>query len=200
MPAGSMPVHMGRNGSLADGVDQSRLFALLAGARQVLDHDPVLARYYLDLVSRHLQQACGETSSCHAILAERPKHEPPVTGGLAGWQAGKVTDHIERHLGRNITVDELAGVASLSTGHFCRAFKVTIGEAPHAYVIRQRVRRAQLMMLKTTDSLSEIAFACGLTDQAHLTRLFKRHVGTTPLVWRRNLQGEVVSDPLSAEA
>jgi len=55
---------------------------------------------------------------------------------------------------------------------------------PHAYVIRQRIRRAQRLMLQTDDALSQIACLCGLTDQAHLTRLFRRMVGTTPKVWR----------------
>jgi len=34
--------------------------------------------------------------------------------------------------------------------------------------------------------LSQIACACGLTDQAHLTRLFRRILNETPLAWRRN--------------
>ncbi|WP_457354340.1 helix-turn-helix domain-containing protein [Sphingomonas sp. UYP23] len=47
------------------------------------------------------------------------------------------------------------------------------------------MRHAQMLMLHTDDTLSHIACACGLTDQAHLTRLFRRMVGETPLVWRR---------------
>ncbi|PMX44440.1 helix-turn-helix transcriptional regulator, partial [Pseudomonas sp. MPR-R2A6] len=82
-------------------------------------------------------------------------------------------------------LDGLAGVVRLSTGHFCRAFKVTVGETPHAFLIRRRIRRAQTLMLTTKDSLSHIACTCGLTDQAHLTRLFRRMVGDTPLSWRR---------------
>jgi AraC-like DNA-binding protein len=39
-------------------------------------------------------------------------------------------------------------------------------------------------MLRTDDALSEIACICGLTDQAHLTRLFRRVVGNTPRAWR----------------
>jgi transcriptional regulator GlxA family with amidase domain len=105
-------------------------------------------------------------------------------GGLAGWQLRKVVQHIEDNLAGPLSCHDLAAAARLSTGHFCRAFKTSMGEPPHAYVIRQRIRRAQRLMLQTDDALSEIACICGLTDQAHLTRLFRRMVGTTPKVWR----------------
>jgi AraC-like DNA-binding protein len=41
------------------------------------------------------------------------------------------------------------------------------------------------MMLTTTEPLCRIALDCGLCDQSHLTRLFRRVVGTTPNAWRR---------------
>jgi len=44
---------------------------------------------------------------------------------------------------------------------------------------------AQKLMLATNESLSQIALASGFYDQAHLTRLFRRHAGTTPHDWRR---------------
>ena len=40
-------------------------------------------------------------------------------------------------------------------------------------------------MLSTDAPLSEIALDCGLADQAHLSRLFRRIVGETPRAWRR---------------
>jgi transcriptional regulator GlxA family with amidase domain len=110
--------------------------------------------------------------------------EVSARGGLAGWQLRKVIRHIDENLGHALPCYDLATVARLSTGHFCRAFKTSVGEPPHAYVIRQRIRRAQSLMLHTEDTLSEIACTCGLTDQAHLTRLFRRIVGSTPKAWR----------------
>jgi AraC-like DNA-binding protein len=40
-------------------------------------------------------------------------------------------------------------------------------------------------MLSTDAPLSEIALACGFTDQAHLSNLFRRRVGVSPAIWRR---------------
>lgn len=114
----------------------------------------------------------------------------PVTikGGLAPWQIRRVEEYVAAHLETSLAVDDLATVARVSTGHFCRAFKASLGETPHAYIVRQRLLRAQLLMLHTPDTLSAIACACGLADQAHLTRLFRRAFGTTPRAWRRMLR------------
>jgi AraC-like DNA-binding protein len=113
----------------------------------------------------------------------------PVKGGLAPWQLRRVMAYIQDHLSGPIFVEALAGLTRLSGGHFCRAFKASVGETPHNFLVRQRIRHAQALMLGTHDTLSDIACACGLTDQAHLTRLFRKFVGETPLAWRRAWQG-----------
>lgn len=176
-------------------LDAAPLLDLLTRAQMLLHRDPNRADLCLDQLRDLLRQGTDADDGV-AMLARRPdSHCPPPTGGLAGWQLRKVTAYVETRLGRTLVTEELALVASLSPGHFCRAFKVSMGETPHAYVIRQRIRRAQRLILETGHSLSDIASACGLTDQAHLTRLFKRLVGTTPLSWRRTWQGS----PLAAQ-
>lgn len=109
----------------------------------------------------------------------------PVRGGLCPWQIRKVTSHVEAHLDGPIRNEDLATIVRLNSSHFGRAFRNSFGEPPHEYVIRRRVERAQGLMLSTDAPLSEIALNCGLADQAHLSRLFRRIVGETPRAWRR---------------
>ena len=112
---------------------------------------------------------------------------PPklIRGGLAPWQIRRVTTHIETNLSVVITTKDLALLARLSVFHFCRAFRDSFGESPHGYVMRRRLEHAQGLMLTTNASLGEIAADCGFTDQAHLSRLFRRIVGESPGMWRR---------------
>jgi transcriptional regulator GlxA family with amidase domain len=109
----------------------------------------------------------------------------PIRGGLAPWQVRRVTTHIEMNLEAAITTKDLAALARLSLFHFCRAFRDSFGESPHGYVTRRRVERAQGLMLTTNVSLGRIATDCGFTDQAHLSKLFRRILGESPGVWRR---------------
>ncbi len=121
-----------------------------------------------------------------ALLTPPGGGEPvPVRGGLAPWQKRKVDRYIQQRLERTLRVEELAEQVSLSVSHFCRAFKESFGASPHLHLTRLRVERAQRLMLTTQDPLSQIALACGMADQAHLSKLFRREVGEPPNTWRR---------------
>jgi AraC family transcriptional regulator len=106
-------------------------------------------------------------------------------GGLAPWQVRMVEAHVDGNLDRNISVEELAALARLSVSHFGRAFKQSFGVAPHAYITAERMALARDLMLTTSEPLSQIALTVGLADQSHLSRLFRQHVGESPLAWRR---------------
>jgi len=122
-----------------------------------------------------------------ATLLTQPNVADPtsVRGGLAAWQKRKVDRYMQEHLEQPLRVEELADLLSLSVSHFSRAFKESFGSSPHVHVIKLRLELAQRLMLTTEDSLSQIALACGLADQAHLSKLFRRQVGETPSAWRR---------------
>jgi AraC family transcriptional regulator len=111
-----------------------------------------------------------------------------VRGGLPAWQARRVISHVDAHLSRRITVQELARLLGLSASHFCRAFKCIFGVSPRHYVLRRRIEVAQELMLTTSEPLSSIAIRCGMCDQPHFTHSFHRIVGETPYMWRRTRQ------------
>jgi AraC family transcriptional regulator len=82
-------------------------------------------------------------------------------------------------------VREIADYVALSERHFSRAFRRSLGSSPMAYVGVRRVERAKLMVASTRTRLTDIALACGFSDQSHLTKSFRRVVGMSPGVWRR---------------
>jgi transcriptional regulator GlxA family with amidase domain len=106
-------------------------------------------------------------------------------GGLAPWQRRKLDRFLAANLTRTMRLEELAEQVSLSASYFCRAFKETFGETPHEHIIRQRLLRAQEMMLDTAMPLAQIALACGFADQPHFCKIFRRVTGETPAAWRR---------------
>jgi AraC family transcriptional regulator len=106
-------------------------------------------------------------------------------GGLAPRQKRRVIAHIEANLDKPLTCGTLAELVGLSTSYFNRAFKSSFGRSPHSYLISRRLERAQDMLLATDEPISQIALACGLADQCHLCRLFRKLVGESPAAWRR---------------
>jgi transcriptional regulator GlxA family with amidase domain len=107
-------------------------------------------------------------------------------GGLAPWQQRRVRDHIAANLSDPLPVFELASLVRLSTGHFSRAFRQSFGVSARKFIIAQRVNAAKRLLLESGTPLAQIALACGMADQSHLTRHFTRNVGMSPAAWRRN--------------
>jgi AraC family transcriptional regulator len=125
-------------------------------------------------------------STHHPLRPPAQRERTPVfRGGLAPWQIRLVTTHIKTHLGSTIRTKDLAALARLSSFHFCRTFRESFGDSPHGYLMRRRIERAQGLMLTTNASLGQIAAECGLADQAHLNKLFRRLIGDSPGAWRR---------------
>jgi AraC family transcriptional regulator len=109
----------------------------------------------------------------------------PSRGGLAPWQERRCKELVTARIAAQISLEELANECRLSVSHFCRAFKQTIGEPPHRWLLRQRVKAAKKMLAGSETSIAEIAIACGFADQSHLTRVFSEIMGDTPGAWRR---------------
>ncbi|WP_017314178.1 helix-turn-helix domain-containing protein [Mastigocladopsis repens] len=99
---------------------------------------------------------------------------------LTHLQLQQVLDYIHTHLGRDLSLAELAETPNLSPTYFASAFKQAIEISPHHYVIQQRVERAKLMLSKTDLAISDIALQVGFSSQSHLTQQFKRLTGMTP--------------------
>jgi AraC family transcriptional regulator len=130
----------------------------------------------------HLRRAA------YLLNATGSQQDPPLPAPaprLAAWQIRRVRAHIEARLETPIRNKELAALIELSEFHFSVAFRNSVGVTPHEFIIRRRIDRAQQLMLSTDMSLCDIAAECGLADQAHLSRLFRRVVGETPASWRR---------------
>ena len=104
---------------------------------------------------------------------------------LAAWQTKRLLTYIERNLSKRSRAQDLSDIVNLSASHLNRAFKASVGHPPHRFVIRSRIKRAQLLLRDTQRPLAEIALDCGLCDQSSLCRHFRRLVGQTPQRWRR---------------
>lgn len=108
-----------------------------------------------------------------------------AAGGLAPWQVNRIASYVGENIAGQILLIELARLVNLSPSYFSTVFKASFGVSPHNYVLQQRIEYAKKQMSFTDSSFSEIALACGLSDQAHLSRTFRRITGMTPSAWRR---------------
>jgi len=116
-------------------------------------------------------------------LAALPRQD--WRGGLPAGALRRVLLHIEENLGERVGLGTLAAVAGLSKWHFGRAFKRSVGTAPHSYLVQRRIERAKQLVAETNRPLADIGYETGFADQSHFTHVFAAMVGATPLSFRR---------------
>src|SRR2546430_1688154 len=98
----------------------------------------------------------------------------------------RVMDYVQGHLGEDLTLESLAGVAAFSPFHFHRVFAAITGETLSDFIRRVRLERAAsgLAMMRDT-SVLEIALRCGFSSAATFARAFKSHFGMSATEWRQ---------------
>jgi AraC family transcriptional regulator len=111
----------------------------------------------------------------------------PVRGGLAPWQVRRAKEILCANLDGRVPLQEVARECRLSVSHFSRAFRRSMGAAPHNWLLTRRVEAAKEKLRDDRLSLLDVALVCGFADQSHLTRVFTRIVGVSPGAWRRAL-------------
>jgi AraC family transcriptional regulator len=152
---------------------------LLETASQTLPHRDNEAYRCVAKAAALLQAECDLGASDAAT-----RHD-----SLPAWKTKRVLGFIDENLDRPIRIEEMASLANLSCSHFSRAFRATLGEPPSSFVVRRRVDRAEQLILFTDKPLSQIALDCGMADQSHLTKLFRRVYGMSPGKWRKLQHG-----------
>lgn len=161
-----------------DGVPfAATLLELLTEANSRVEVDRKAAQAYLSRATGLLAASLEREA--------QPRAGPAYDGGMPRWQARRVQAFIEENLEQPFRSPDLIALTGMSAGHFFRTFKATFGQAPFAYIASLRIKRSQQLMLTTDHSLSQIALDCGMCDQSHFTRMFRRIVGVPPGEWRR---------------
>jgi transcriptional regulator GlxA family with amidase domain len=106
---------------------------------------------------------------------------------------GRVTrtiDRMEEQLHRRLTVTELASTVGLSVAQLARIFRDATGQTPGAYLHELRMRRARILVERTSLTISEVMLQVGISDRSHFARAFRRAYGSCPRTLRVQLRSE----------
>ncbi len=109
----------------------------------------------------------------------------PLRGGLAPWQIRRVEEFLRARMAEPISLAAIADIARLSPFHFARAFKTSVGVAPHAHLQSLRLERARNLLAETDMPITEVAAEVGYDSPQSLARVLRRESGVTPTRYRR---------------
>lgn len=102
-------------------------------------------------------------------------------------QVWKGLQYIERAVteAESFSVDALSSELDLSADHTSRLFKSATGFTPMEYFQKRRVQYAATLLLNPETRITEVAYALGYADAAHLSRMFRRYRGISPREYRK---------------
>lgn len=93
-------------------------------------------------------------------------------------------ERIETCFDKAETLEELLAEIPASRRNLARRFKATIGLTPIEYLQKTRIEAAKGLLEKTGNSVQEVMFLTGYSDQKSFRQLFRRNTGMTPTQYR----------------
>jgi transcriptional regulator GlxA family with amidase domain len=96
-----------------------------------------------------------------------------------------VAEWMLENIARDLTIDQLARKALMSSRTFARRFRAEMGTTPAAWLNRQRIFRAQQLLEQTSLGLEHIAQQTGFGTAAVMRHHFLKVLQTTPTAYRR---------------
>ena len=102
---------------------------------------------------------------------------------------GTVIKFIKENLtNKDISVDLLAKKAYMSTSHFHKQFKNTLGISPIDYINSEKIKFSKKLIKESKDfRMSEIAFKSGFNNTSYFNRQFKKMELMTPQQFKASI-------------
>ncbi|MDR9828236.1 AraC family transcriptional regulator [Vibrio sp. FNV 38] len=129
-----------------------------------------------------LRRACNDTV---ISLLHRHTEQFQVVDKSTRFDIELLNRYIDQHLGRKISVAQLAGSVFLSESQFHHLFKTQFKLTPHQYVLSRRVDKAKRLIEQGQFTVGQVAEIAGFSSQSAFAHAFSRLVGQTPSAYRK---------------
>ncbi|MFC4102631.1 AraC family transcriptional regulator [Paenibacillus xanthanilyticus] len=128
---------------------------------------------FLALVNREFRIPCSDANQ--HVISERQLEKIRL-----------VLYEMEEKFAYPWTLEELAALVYLSPSRFSDIFKRAVGMPPLLYLIHLRLEHAVLLLERNEMKITDIALECGFRTLTNFNRLFKKHIGVTPMTSRKH--------------
>ncbi len=114
--------------------------------------------------------------------------ERDLTAGSGSARISPALFYISDYYNEKVKIEKLAEVCHMSETHFRRIFVKCMHMTPVEYVNMVRIRMACEMLIKSEDSMEEIAEKSGFDTMSTFNRNFRKLVGESPYQWKMHAE------------
>ena len=158
--------------------EDKELLAAIADMAELSREEPCYELHTIELVGRLWRLL---------ILHIARERQTPVclTHQLQARRVKEVISYIHSHIQEPLKVEEMAQAAGISRTECFRCFQLILQKTPSEYVTEYRISQAAAMLLNTSRTITEIAYACGFATPSYFGKIFREHCGCTPKEYRK---------------
>lgn len=128
----------------------------------------------------------AELSHCmDAILIKIAKHINSTDDEKT--KLSKSIKHINTYYTTDLNVPDLAAMEFLSVSRYSVLFNKIMHTSPYQYIINLRLNAACEMLRDSTLNITQIAELLGFQNCFFFSKLFKKHIGISPIQYRKNI-------------
>jgi len=166
---------------------------------KTLPFETVCSRRYTSIYEKHFKQALnyfhskapGYVAICNGIVLQiigqlYNEYKTTEANFVKMKRIEKAVEYLKQHYGNvDLRIRDLADAVNMSEKHFRRIFFDIYQKTPYLFLQEFRIHNAEILLLNTTKSISEIALQCGFGDIYSLSHSFKKHTGVSPIEYRK---------------
>ena len=171
--------------------DDKRVDALISAIQLEEQGGGLSGRLYMDSIAQAIASALVQ------LRGNLRRSLPEYHCGLTPLQLSRVKQVVYGGIDRELSLQEMADAAGLSTNYFNQMFRKSTGQAAHQFVLNARVEHAKDLLSSSRLRVIDIAISCGFQTSQHFARVFRSVCAVTPTEYRRRL-GTLPEDPAGA--
>jgi AraC family transcriptional regulator len=155
--------------------------ALISAVQAEEEAGGLSGRLFMDSIAQALASALVQ------LRGNLKRNLPQYHCGLTPTQLSRVKQLVYGRMDREVSLQEMAGAARLSSSYFNQMFRRSTGLAAHQFVLNARVEHAKDLLKSPGLRMIDVAVSCGFQTSQHFARVFRSLCAVTPTEYRRAL-------------
>lgn len=98
-----------------------------------------------------------------------------------------VKKYLEKHYSESINREDIEQIVHLNADYLNRIFKASTGYSLMEYIQYYRIQRGKELLIKTSETISDISLNVGYESPAYFSKIFKKLTGITPQEYRTSI-------------
>jgi AraC-like DNA-binding protein len=106
---------------------------------------------------------------------------------VKGYKSSDPVDQLilfmQKNIHKNLKIKDFSIHANLSESHLSKIFRNKTGSSPLDYFINLKMQEAIRQLTNQSLKIKEVAYRLGYNDPYYFTRIFTKHIGTSPALF-----------------